>query len=285
MLGWKLWRQISQQAERPPENPAHRRMIGSAAPSMPFALECAMLLLVPIIMLPAIIFTSAVYGIRWSALISQSLAREKTAGRFDLLALTPGGAFGTAWLMTCGAIQRTGMLYVLETPLAWMIRGLMSLAIFWVLGLTGLFTYSGMEEGEVLVALLFGFVVLLAALWVDHLHSVGLAALIGLLAPTYTTRTADAGLLAVTIYTMLQLTTYAITGLAGFALLPDILGALNVPGIVTALLLPVIRLAILFVLRELLIIYLWTLVQQQYNANAADVDAVNLPVTRFEAAA
>jgi hypothetical protein len=280
MLGWKLWRQISRGAQHPPENPAHRRLIGTAPPPMPFALECAMLLMVPVIMLPALVFTTAVYGLRWVALISQTIAREQTSGRFDLLALTPGGGFGTAWMLACGAIQRTGMLYVLETPFAWLLRGFLMLIVFTA---TTLFAVTGpLASPPILLGLIFTYVLLIVALVIDHAHSVGLAVLVGLLAPAYTTRTADAGLLALTTYTMLQLTTYAITGLVGFALLPDIFTALNVSPPVMLILLPLLRVAILLAIREVLITYLWTLVQQQYQAEPQDVGAVDLPVTTFE---
>jgi hypothetical protein len=78
------------------------------------------------------------------------------------------------------------------------------------------------------------------------------------------------------------LTTYAITGLVGFALLPDIFTALNVSPPVMLILLPLLRVAILLAIREVLITYLWTLVQQQYQAEPQDVGAVDLPVTTFE---
>jgi hypothetical protein len=278
MLGLRLWRQISRQAEHILENPAHRRIIGRVAPPLPFALECAMLLLVPLIMLPALLFTTAVYGMRWTMLISQSIARERTSGRFDLLALIPNGAFGSAWILACGAIQRTGMLTVLETPFAWLLRAFLMLVAFT--------TFEGFavnnplaSQPDAILSAIFTFILLILALLVDHAHSVGLATLIGLLAPTYTTRTADAGLLALTVYTALQLTTYAITGIIGFALLPDIFAALNAPLPLTVLLLPILRVTILYSLREVIILYLWTLVQQQYNAAKQDVHAVDLPAT------
>jgi len=48
------------------------------------------------------------------------------------------------------------------------------------------------------------------------------------------------------------------------------------------ILLPLLRVAILLAIREVLITYLWTLVQQQYQAEPQDVGAVDLPVTTFE---
>ncbi len=280
MLGWRLWRQVSRYSALVLENPAHRRIIGQAAPSMPFALECAMLLLMPLIMLPAVVFTTAVYGIRWTTLISQSIARERAQGRFDLLALTPRGEFGTAWLMACGAIQRTGMLYVLETPFSWLLRGFLILVAFSSIALFSLDS-PVFDQTEVILIGIYTFAWLILALLVDHAHSVGLSVLIGLLAPTYATRTADAGLLALTVYSMLQMTTYAIVGLAGFILLPDVFAAIRANPLLIAALLPILRLAVLYCIREILILYLWTLVRQQYHAEKQDVGAVDLPVKSF----
>ena len=278
MLGWKLWRQISRYTTHILENPIHRRIIGQAAPPMPFMLECAMLLLVPVIMLPAIVFTSAVYGVRWATLISQSIAREQVTGRFDLLALTPNGSFGTAWVMACGAIQRTGMLYVLETPFSWLLRGFLMLIVFTSVAIFSL-DITLNNQTDAIILSIYTFVILMCALLIDHIHSVGLSVMIGLLAPTYTTRTADAGLLAITVYTLLQLTTYALVGLFGFSVLPDLLKALHLPALMMALLLPIVRVLLLFTIRELFITYLWTLVQQQYHAEKQDVHAVDLPTT------
>lgn len=278
MLGWRLWRQVSRYSAHVLENPAYRRIVGQAGPPMPFMLECAMLLLVPIIMLPAIVFTTAVYGIRWTTLISQSIARERAAGRFDLLALTPSGAFGTAWVMACGAIQRTGMLYVLETPFSWLLRGFLLLIAFSSIAIFSLDS-PVFDQTEAILIGIYTFALLIIALLIDHAHSVGLSVLIGLLAPTYTTRPADSGLLALTVYTMLQMTTYAIVGLVGFILLPDVFAALRASPLLIAALLPVLRIAVLYCIREVLMLYLWTLVQQQYNAEKQDVGAVDLPTT------
>jgi len=278
MLGWRLWRQISRYTAHILENPIHRRIIGRAAPPLPFMLECAMLFLVPVIMLPAIVFTSAVYGVRWATLISQSIAREQVTGRFDLLALTPNGSFGSAWVMACGAIQRTGMLYVLETPFSWLLRGFLMLIVFTSVAIFSLdITFN--NQTDVIIISIYTFAILMCALLIDHIHSVGLSVMIGLLAPTYTTRTADAGLLALTVYTMLQLTTYAVVGLFGFAVLPDLLTTLLLSPIMMALLLPIVRVVLLFTVRELVVTYLWTLVQQQYHAEKQDVNAVDLPAT------
>ena len=278
MLGWRLWRQISRYTVHILENPIHRRIVGQAAPPLPFMLECAMLFLVPVIMLPAIVFTSAVYGVRWATLISQSIAREQVTGRFDLLALTPNGSFGSAWVMACGAIQRTGMLYVLETPFSWLLRGFLMLIVFTSVAIFSLDVTFNNQTDAIIISI-YMFAILMCALLIDHVHSVGLSVMIGLLAPTYTTRTADAGLLALTVYTMLQLTTYAVVGLFGFAVLPDLLVALLVSPMIRTLLLPIVRVVLLFTVRELVVIYLWTLVQQQYHAEKQDVNAVDLPAT------
>lgn len=278
MLGWRLWRQISRYTAHILENPIHRRIVGQAAPPLPFMLECAMLFLVPVIMLPAIVFTSAVYGVRWATLISQSIAREQVTGRFDVLALTPNGSFGSAWVMACGAIQRTGMLYVLETPFSWLLRGFLMLIVFTSVAIFSLDVTFNNQTDAIIISI-YTFAILMCALLIDHVHSVGLSVMIGLLAPTYTTRTADAGLLALTVYTMLQLTTYAVVGLFGFAVLPDLLVALLVSPMIRTLLLPIVRVVLLFTVRELVVIYLWTLVQQQYHAEKQDVNAVDLPAT------
>jgi|GEM_PF-1946698 len=292
MLGWRLWRQISRYTAHILENPIHRRIVGQAAPPLPFMLECAMLFLVPVIMLPAIVFTSAVYGVRWATLISQSIAREQVTvareqvtGRFDLLALTPNGSFGSAWVMACGAVQRTGMLYVLETPFSWLLRGFLMLIVFTSVAIFSLDVTFNNQTDAIIISL-YTFAILMCALLIDHVHSVGLSVMIGLLAPTYTTRTADAGLrtadaglLALTVYSMLQLTTYAVVGLFGFAVLPDLLVALLVSPMIRTLLLPIVRVVLLFTVRELVVIYLWTLVQQQYHAEKQDVNAVDLPAT------
>jgi hypothetical protein len=78
-------------------------------------------------------------------------------------------------------------------------------------------------------------------------------------------------LYAFTLYIAVQLATYLMTVVVGFAMVPDVLQRLGLYGWAAEMLVVGVRLLVFYATREALIQVLWSLVQTQLNPDAAEV--------------
>ena len=117
-------------------------------------------------------------------------------------------------------------------------------------------------------------VTMVLAIYIDHLHSVVLAAEIGILVPTYATRRLDASAAAFILYLVIQVSTFVLTLLIGFAIAPRVLDVLQVPAVASALTLPIVRLLVFAGSREVIIRYLWRVLVRETDATPSEVEFI-----------
>lgn len=270
MLTWKLWRGLKRP---PPKNPLFQRVMSSPPQEMPWYLGCAIVLVAPFLLLPAFVFMSAVYGLRWTIMIAGMIARERESGMFELIALSPNGLFGSSRAIMSACLHRNESLAQMQSFGAWIMRFAMGLVL--MLTIASLTTPIVLNDADPLLGQIITplYIISLAiAVYVDHIHSILVAELVGMLVPIYTTRRVDASLGALVLYLLIQVGTYALTLLIGFAILPFVLELLPFAPQLRAIILPFGRLAIFYSIREIIIRYLWRRLLYETNAAPSEMD-------------
>lgn len=267
MLTWKLWRALRQP---PHQHPLYQHTLSRPASAMSGYLGCVVILIAPMLLLPALVFLSGVYGLRWAMQIAGAIAREHESGRFDLVALSPSGAFGSSRAIMSACLYRNESLAQIQSGGAWVLR--LAFALTLMLSFTSLsepiLTVDYAPNVNEIVTLVY-LASMVAAIYIDHVQSVVVAQLVGMWIPTLVRRRLDASMGALLIYLLLQVSTYVLTALISFGLLPMVLGALPMP--INTILLALLRLAAFFAIREILIQVLWRAVVRQTNAAPSEL--------------
>jgi hypothetical protein len=253
-LSWKLWRTLPLPM---PAHPLYRRVVTDIGYVLPWHMTCALIVLAPILVPFMLFFASAVYGLRYALEAAVILARERESGVYDLLATTPMGAFGISRIIVSACLNRNESLEQLNSGGSWILRGFMALIVMLLFAsfmLPVIPDPSNSPWNQVVIPVYVG--LMGSAIYIDLVHSIVLAALVGMLAPNFTLRRLDAGGAAVLAYLFLQLVAYLVTLMVGFVVLPAMMDAvleLNIARIV----LPFLRVVVFFAIREWMIRVLW----------------------------
>lgn len=269
MLTWKLWRGL----KAPPiHHPLFRRIMVAPLRPTPWYVGCAVIMVAPFLLLPAILFTSAFYSLRWAITIGSTIARERETGMFDLVSLATDGGIGASWAICTAAIHRNQSLQQIQSPMSWVVRLGFTLLLLASLGnfVEPLVPGDADMAMQTLIPLLY-LSTLAGALYIDHMQSVAMGSLIGMLMPTYTRSRVDAGIGALIVFLLLQIVTYVFTLLIGFSLVPAVFRNLEVAPVTGAVALPILRLAIFYAIREGMIAGLWRILVERLNIAASEM--------------
>lgn len=272
MLTWKLWRALT---TNPTIHPIYQRIVDAPLQPPPWYLSCAIVIGAPFLLLPAILFLSATYSLRWAVAISSTIARERESGMFDLVALTPPGAMGVCRAICTAALNRNEALQQIQTPIAWIIRLGFTLLVLASLGflVESLVPAEARGNMQTIIPLVY-LGTLIAALYIDHVQSVVLGCLIGMLAPEYTSGRVDASAGAFMVFLLVTVMTYLITILGGFVAAPLLLRDLGVTPVAGALILPFLRVGLFYLIREGIIALVWRALVEKLNIGASELEAM-----------
>lgn len=245
MLSYPLWRSV----RRPPtRNPLFRQTYTHAENIAPWYVGCVqwtgVLFFAPIIALAGL-----VYGFGWSAGIAGMLGKERESRRFELIRLTPPGPLGMSWASALGYLYHHRTFRNVNTQSNLLIRAGVMAFILSGVGLA--FELQNPFFTLNLFTLLFYVVSLFAALLIDHVQSVVVAVLVGIVAADASGSRVGAQLVAFSLYSGVQIMTYLVTLMLA---LPLTLLATDEIGLAVILL---VRLALFAAVRELLIWLLW----------------------------
>lgn len=248
-MTWRLWRAL----RRPPtRNPAFRRAYAAPPEPLPWSIGCARWLAVPLAF-PLLALAGLLNGLGWSVGIAHLISGERERGAFALLRLAPSGPLGMSWAMATGYFYHHRTFKNVNAPDNLLIRLSLSAAVLAAFGVL----VENAFPPDFLALLLLRSLTLGAALLADHIQSLGLAALTGMLAPALTENRVSAQLHAFALYTGAQLVTYLVTLAVGFVVLPGALWRLGLSGWPGELVVNAARLALLVGARELLLRLLW----------------------------
>ncbi|MBA3872800.1 MAG: hypothetical protein H0X30_27010 [Anaerolineae bacterium] len=255
-------------------HPLYQRIIAQPPYIMPWYMGCVLILFSPFLLLPGIVFLSAVYGLRWAVQIASGLADEREAGMYDLLVITPPGALGIGRLVMSACLHRNESLEQTEAIGTWMMRGFFTVVLMLIAASVSpsIIPPDAALFGGVIVGVYF--LTMGLAMYIDHVQSIVLAAEIGILIPTYATRRLDASAAAFIIYLVIQVVTFMLTLLIGFAIAPKVLELFQVSGVVSAFVLPVIRLLVFAGSREVIIHYVWRVLVRETDTTSSEVEFI-----------
>ena len=211
----------------------------------------------------------------WAAHISYALAAERERGTYDLLCLFPDGSLGANWAIACGCVHR-GVVFDALHVLAQVVLllGMVFLAIIWLIVLGIVANPVGKAGQDILAAsrTLIDTVVLIAALGLHYTQTVVLSPVVGMWWATHAHRRIEAQLGAFGLSLAVQIGTYGLFLVVGFALLPLLYDGLPLASPAINLSLPVVYLVILYIIREGAIFWLWKIVTRRLNADPGGQD-------------
>lgn len=260
MLTQKLWRALEYTAPMR----QNRRLFQINATRMPWYGEL-IVSVSTLFIFPMILFTGAVHSVTWIVQISSALAAQRRRNLYDMLALTPSGALGTAWVL--GATMMKPRVHHISSIQALVVRVLIMGLFFGTF--CGAVTYATTQD---VVAPALGLLTL--PLWIvcagvvnytDHYHSILTGTLLAMLAPTYSAARSDPTVVALGLYFVVQFGLYFAALLLLFVLLALPYGVLIAPVICTAG---------LYAVREAFIGWLWRTLLQRLNAGEDEAQAI-----------
>jgi hypothetical protein len=215
------------------------------------------------------VFSGTLYGLIWAVSISGMLATERDLRMYDLLCLTPGGPMGLNWAVSAGCLHRHHTFENINSQESWSIR----LILFIPLLVSANMTFGRVLSTNGSIAF-FSIFALIVFFYFDHVQSIVLGILFGMLAPQYAGNRFDARVWAFGGFLMVQLATYVPFMLIIFIVLPRVYGALDIRGWCADLSLPVLGLTVLYLSREGIVRKIWRKLADEFNATPSEVESV-----------
>lgn len=215
--------------------------------------------LVALILLAAMLCFSSSYGVIWVMRLAVTIATAHEQRTYDELCLPPAGALGANWAICAATWQRGDMLGWIDL-LRKVLAGLLLFVLLLVL--STMIIRAGIFNLFQVLQLLVEILLLTAAVYAEHLQSIVLGSLVGMIVPLFARTRLDARLLSAAVFLTLQSVTVLATVLIVLALLALPLAAVS-PTIVSVL--------VFYVVREGCNAALWTLLTHQLNADPAEL--------------
>jgi hypothetical protein len=290
MMTQKFWYALNHPPARHPlflrtvllPPPSRRRFVSSATLMIDFVLGVSvntptlLFLLMPFFLL----LIGITYGVDCALRISTTIAKEHESNTFDVLALSPGGVWGTNWALSTSSLYRNRDFERLYSIMrSAIIAGVTMTVIIGLIAFLGLAQSrparlpqpSNLDLSFVLAEDVISVLALIAAIYVEYVQSTVLGSLVGLLIPTVARNRLDASLWAFGGFLLLQIMTYVFAWLIGFTILPTLFTYLQMGGWFAGASLAVLRLAAFFLVREAIIAALWRLLAGRLNAREIEL--------------
>jgi hypothetical protein len=288
MISWQLWQAL----QRPPINhPLFKQTVGieriskrlllfaeGLAPAtfgagalicvamwfLPYMTFLAQLFLMwGIAPLAFIMVNGTLFGAIWAATIGKTVAAEYTRKRYELLCLSPAGTLMTNWAICTACLHRNQVfhfIYMQRNTILYQV--IIPGSVLLILG----FTLSAPPpRGVVLIANIVGYTCMIIAFFGDYIYSMVLCSISGMIAPSLARNSVNAPLWAMGIFLIFQVSSYMVALVIDLVGLPMIYGSFHAQGIYADISLTIIRLLIFFAVREMVIVYLWRLLQKRLN--------------------
>ncbi len=283
MFTWKLWHALCHPPLRhplfvrivtaPPGGSLIRRTLKFTAI---YLLACLLLTLAwpvilsnpPLVVLVSAASVNTIYSTLCAARIGSALAREREQATFDLICLMPMGALGAGWALSTAHLHRSALFRTLRLLLHSMAIALIG-ALLTIIPVTLTLASGSPASYELFMLLNYGGA-LVAAFYFDHIQSLTLAHLTGMITASVAKDRINARLWSTGVFLLLQLLIYLVTIIAAFVLLPALLRQLRMSEMAINMALPLLCLAIFYSLRELSIRLAWRFLAHQFNASTAD---------------
>lgn len=267
-MTWKLWQAL----KRPPtHHHLFRRFYIATEEPFPWYVGCSRYVAM-FFVLPILTAAGLFYGIGWAVGIANLIGKEKERGAFDLISLSPSGSLGVSWAMSLGYLYHHVTFRNINHPGNLLMRlGLSALFLFTL----NTFFYIAMDRPDANpLTLLLSPLVIVVALYLDHVQSLVLVPLVGIGSGLLANNRLNGQLYAFAGYIGCQLATYLTTLLIGFIIVPGILRAFSLRGDLVGLLLLLGQLALFYSVREAIIALLWRRLTTRLTTDPLDIDRI-----------
>lgn len=294
-MTWKLWRALHTPPIRHPlfgrivSQPTHRftHIIGWLWPvgiSLLIALIFVGIWYAPRIIMPAlftpsvaagiglVLFTGTIYGMIWSANISSVIGRLRGEGKYDLLCLSPLSPFSINWTVCTGYLYRSELFPRVSRQRARTTQLILTITAALIMPLFIGIASANEDFVIELVITALHIICVACAFQIDHMQSVIIGSLSGILAPIHNHNLLDTRLFATFTFLSLQFTSYFVSAYLGFDLLPRLVTQFGLDAVTIELLLPLARLLVFFLAREVIITLLWQSLVYYLKAHRSELD-------------
>jgi hypothetical protein len=213
------------------------------------------------------LFSTSFYVIAWIIGISITLIREYEHRTYNQLCLPPSGALGANWAICVANLHR-------DEALGWvnlihkLIIGLI-LFIFMMVLMTAALRQAVFNPFQ-FIRLLVDVLTVMAASYIDHVQSIVLGSLIGMLVPRYARSNVDARVLPVAIFLVLQALTYLVGLYAALVIVPGVFRAMQLSDWIADIGTPLLSLLAFYLARESLIAGAWWALTYQLNTRPTE---------------
>jgi hypothetical protein len=227
-----------------------------------------------------LILNGTIYSLIWSVRTSGLIAQEREHQTYDLFCMSPEGALGVNWAICTGFLHRNNRLEqihgVVRTLLgiALVIIFLIALVLVSNAGQPRATTFA-QEEVRRYSLMLVHVTTLICLIFIDHVHSIVLSCLVGILVASYARGKLEAQIGTAGAYLALQITSYTLTWLIGFVVLPSLYDE-NANGL-AQIGLAVMQVVIFYGIREVLISALWNKLTSRLNVTPTEEAFITRP--------
>lgn len=237
-----------------------------------------LLILMPILLF----FTGILYGLDCALRISSAIAREHENNTYNLLSLAPPGPIAVSWTICTSALYRNREFDRFHT----IVRTSVIIALVIISIMAGISfmwqsaVVSRFPQPTLLTVLHYiNLCCILLAIYIEYMQSAVLGCLVGMLIPTYANNQLDAGLYALGVFLLLQITGYFLAVFIGFSMIPGVYQMLGIVGFYAEISLTIARLIVFFAIREGLIILVWRILIERLNVGSTELDYMIRPAS------
>ncbi len=268
---WQIWQAV----KAPPDDDHPLYLLGGRASLKLSNLQSCLLIFAALFFIvPMLVLVSTVIGALAAAVSAAAVSKERESNRFDLLATTPEGIFGTSWLLSLGAVHRRDAYQRLQSWYTWGFRAVFIFISYLVFEVT-LALNDGFDPWHSLVIIL-GASLILLGFYIDHIQALSVGVLVGLATPTFARDRIGAETGAVLFYLLVRVFTL----LAAFAVMFGLLSplfALLPQNVVTQMWLQVAQFVGFVLVNEAVTRLCWYVVQSRIVGDDTTVDLWGLP--------
>lgn len=233
---------------------------GVLIPGLRWLLPLMLMIVAPAAAILYLLFGGSICGAWWSLNISAKIARERERRTYDLLCVLPSGTFGACW-----EIATTYLRHTRQFDSVWNERlTVIMLAIG--LSLLGMLIQHVSGQTESAWMLMFIAIPVISGYYIDYVHSVVLALLLGLYIPNYVSDPADTRLWTLGSFLLAQISAYLAAYLCGFVIVPALFRIAHLTGMAADAIPAFVALLVLFAMREGMIRLLWAALTERLNA-------------------
>ncbi len=265
MMTRRVWRAFRQP---PLKHPLFERLVTSAAFSPAFgplwwnnlAIQgqiwlWSLLFIVDVRALPLMVLSGTLYGALWAVSISGAILQERNSGTYDLLCVMPEGSFGVNWAICMSCLHQGEAFRQVNSQEAWTIRLMLMIPLI----ITANLALNRWLTDSPVALLWMGVLVLL--FYLDHIQSIIMGTLFGLLAPQ-TSSSGDTRLWAIAGVILAQILSYGL-----FLSIILVNPLLKLPPMIP----PLLAISAFFILRECIIYAQIRYTLRLFNASASEI--------------